>query len=90
MDKAPKAVDEVVLEIKGTVAVIRINQPKKLGALSQDLFFNLSQVLRHVDSRDDVFVTVLAGTGRFFSAYVSMRRPIRCFANIGVVALMLL
>ncbi|CAK1361541.1 3,2-trans-enoyl-CoA isomerase [Cercospora beticola] len=68
MDKAPKPVDEVQLEIKGTVAVIRINQPKKLGALSQDLFFNLSQVLRHVDSREDTFVTVLAGTGRFFSA----------------------
>lgn len=68
MNKAPKPVDEVVLEIKGNAAVIRINQPQKLGALSQDLFFHLSQLMRYVDGRDDTFVTVLAGTGRFFSA----------------------
>ena len=68
MDAAPKPIDEVKLEIRGRVAIITINQPKKLGALSQDYFFHLSQLLRHVDGRDDVFITVLTGTGRFFSA----------------------
>ncbi|KXS96028.1 hypothetical protein AC578_3921 [Pseudocercospora eumusae] len=68
MNQEPKRVDEIVCEIKGRVAIIRINQPKKLGALSQDLFFNLAQWLRYIDSLDDVFITVLTGTGRFFSA----------------------
>lgn len=68
MDAAPKPIDQVKLEIRGRVAIITINQPKKLGALSQDLFFHLSQLMRHVDGRDDVFITVLTGTGRFFSA----------------------
>lgn len=68
MDAAPKPIDQVKLEIRGRVAIITINQPKKLGALSQDLFFHLSQLMRHVDGRNDVFITVLTGTGRFFSA----------------------
>ncbi|KAF2168156.1 hypothetical protein M409DRAFT_21601 [Zasmidium cellare ATCC 36951] len=68
MDAAPKPIDEVKLDIRGRVAIITINQPKKLGALNQDLFFHLSQLMRHVDGRDDVFITVLTGTGRFFSA----------------------
>jgi len=68
MDTRPEPVNEVTLDIKGRVAIITINQPKKLGALSQDLFFHLSQLMRHVDGRDDVFITVLTGTGRFFSA----------------------
>lgn len=68
MNQVPKSCEEVQCQIKGTVAILRINQPKKLGALSQDLFFNLSQWLRYIDGLDDVFITVLAGTGRFFSA----------------------
>lgn len=68
MDAAPKPVPEINFSTQGRVAIIRINQPKKLGALSQDLFFHLSQLMRHIDGRDDIFITVLTGTGRFFSA----------------------
>lgn len=68
MDSLPKPIEQVKFETRGRVAIITINQPKKLGALSQDYFFHLSQLLRHVDGRDDIFVTVLTGNGRFFSA----------------------
>lgn len=68
MDSRPPPIDQVTLEIRERVAVITINQPRKLGALTQDLFFHLSQLMRHVDGRDDIFITVLTGTGRFFSA----------------------
>ncbi|EME47263.1 hypothetical protein DOTSEDRAFT_50702 [Dothistroma septosporum NZE10] len=68
MDAAPKPVDEINFSVQGRVAIIRINQSKKLGALSQDLFFHLSQLMRHINGRDDILITVLTGTGRFFSA----------------------
>lgn len=68
MDSLPKPVEQVQFEVRGRVAIITINQPKKLNALSQDLFFHLSQLMRHVDGRDDVFITVLTAKGRFFSA----------------------
>ena len=66
---APKPVEGVLFETRGRVAIITLNQPKKLNALSQELYFHISQLLRHVDARDDIFITVLTAKGRFFSAY---------------------
>lgn len=71
MNAAPKAVEGIKCEFRGRVAIVTIDRPKKLGALSQDHYFNIAQWLRHIDSREDVFITVLAGTGRFFSAFVN-------------------
>jgi peroxisomal 3,2-trans-enoyl-CoA isomerase len=58
----------VTLEYKGRIAVITIDNPKKLGALSQDGYYILSEKMREVAKRDDVFVTLLTGKGNFFSA----------------------
>ncbi|CAK4034706.1 3,2-trans-enoyl- isomerase [Lecanosticta acicola] len=68
MDTLPQPIEQVKFETRGRVGIITINQPQKLNALRQDYFFHLSQILRHIDSRDDIFVTVLTGNGRFFSA----------------------
>lgn len=65
---APTQVPGVLFEIRGRVAIVTINQPKKLNALSQDLYFHIAQLLRYIDTRDDVVITVLTGKGRFFSA----------------------
>lgn len=66
----PTQVAGILFEIRGRVAIVTINQPKKLNALSQDLYFQIAQLLRYIDTRDDVIITVLTGKGRFFSAYV--------------------
>jgi enoyl-CoA hydratase/carnithine racemase len=50
----------VTLEVRGN--------EKKLNAMTQDLYFRLSQLMREVAKMDDVFVTVLTAKGRFFSA----------------------
>ncbi|KAA8643282.1 hypothetical protein EYZ11_002322 [Aspergillus tanneri] len=50
------------------VAIITLNRPDKLNALSLDLYYLLGERLREVDKRDDIFVTVITGSGRFFSA----------------------
>lgn len=50
------------------VAVVTLNRPGKLNALTGDLYYLLGEKLREIEKRDDIFVTVLTGTGRFFSA----------------------
>lgn len=62
----------ISIEYRGRVAVITIANEKKLGAMTQAQYFELSQALREVAKHDEVFVTVLLGKGRFFSAYVTL------------------
>lgn len=50
------------------IAVVSLNRPEKLNALNGDLYYLLSEKLREIDQRDDISVTVLTGSGRFFSA----------------------
>lgn len=61
----------VTFEVRGKVAIITLNQEKKLNAMSQDLYYRISQLLNEAAKRDDVYVTLLTAKGRFFSAYVS-------------------
>lgn len=58
----------VTLEVRDKIAIITLSNEKKLNAMTQDLYFRLSQLMREVAKRDDVFITVLTGKGRFFSA----------------------
>ena len=65
------AEDNVIsVEYRERVAIITIDNAKKLNALSQAQYYALAQTLREVAKRDDIFITVLIGKGRFFSAYV--------------------
>ncbi|KAF4304482.1 Crotonase core [Botryosphaeria dothidea] len=58
----------VTFEVRGKVAIITLNQEKKLNAMSQDLYYRISQLLNEAAKRDDVYVTLLTAKGRFFSA----------------------
>ncbi|PYH99887.1 ClpP/crotonase [Aspergillus ellipticus CBS 707.79] len=71
------AEDPITVTYQDRLAIITLNRPKKLNALDQDLYYLLGEKLREVDKRDDVFITVLTGTGRFFSAGadVTISRP---------------
>jgi len=60
--------DVVTLEYKGRIAVITLNNPSKLNAMSQDNYYTLSKHLREIATHDEVFITVLTGKGNFFSA----------------------
>lgn len=64
----PAAEETITLEYRGKLAIITIRNEKKLNALNQDQYLLLARHLRTVAARDDVFVTVLTGKGRFFSA----------------------
>lgn len=64
--------DIVTLEYRknerGHIAIITLNNEKKLNSMNQDQFAVLAKRMREVVSRDDVYVTVLTGKGRYFSA----------------------
>lgn len=65
----------VTLTFQDRVAIVTLNRPDKLNALNQDLYYLLAERLREIERRDDIYITVLTGTGRFFSAYVYPRDP---------------
>jgi len=58
----------VTLEVKGKIAIITLCVEKKLNALSQAGYFRIACLLQEVAQMDDVYITVLTGKGRFFSA----------------------
>ncbi|KAJ5092376.1 hypothetical protein NUU61_007246 [Penicillium alfredii] len=67
----------VTLTYQDRIAVVTLNRPEKLNALNQDLYCLLGERLREIDQRDDISITVITGTGRFFSAGadVTISRP---------------
>ncbi|KAK9418059.1 putative Enoyl-CoA hydratase/isomerase [Seiridium unicorne] len=56
------------VEYTGRVAIVTITNEKKLNALSGPQYFELSQILREIATHDEVYITLLTGKGRFFSA----------------------
>lgn len=67
--------EAITLTTSGKVAVITLNLPHKLNALTQELYFRLATLLREAGAHDDIFITVLTGKGRYFSAYVPCLIP---------------
>lgn len=58
----------VTLTFDGKIAIITLNLPEKLNALTQDLYYRISCLMREVAARKDIYITILTGKGRFFSA----------------------
>lgn len=58
----------VTLRTTGRVAIITLNNPKQLNAMNQGNYYRLSCLMRDVAAMDNITVTVITGTGRFFSA----------------------
>lgn len=60
--------DALKLTYQGRTAIITLNRPAKLNSLTQELYYQLGERMREIAKRDDITVTVITGTGRFFSA----------------------
>ncbi|KGO68176.1 Crotonase, core [Penicillium italicum] len=60
--------NHITVSYRDRVAIVTLNRPDKLNALDSDLYYLLAESLREIDSREDIFITVVTGTGRFFSA----------------------
>ncbi len=62
--------EPILFSVRGKIAVITLNLAAKLNALTQELYLRLALLLNEVAQRDDIYITLLTGRGRFFSAYV--------------------
>jgi len=60
--------DGVSLEKRGNVAIITLNRERKLNAMGSDDYFRLATIMQEVAEMPDIYITVLTGKGRFFSA----------------------
>ena len=58
--------ENVVVDVDGPVAIITLNRPEKLNALSPGLLNDLRAALRELNPGDDVRVVRLRGAGRAF------------------------
>ncbi|HEY8490758.1 MAG TPA: enoyl-CoA hydratase/isomerase family protein, partial [Dehalococcoidia bacterium] len=60
--------DEVLVEMRGPVALITLNRPEKLNAIGWRMLDRFRRVVREVDADGDVRAVVLTGAGRGFCA----------------------
>ncbi|TVY52434.1 3,2-trans-enoyl-CoA isomerase, partial [Lachnellula suecica] len=58
----------VSVEYRGRIAIITIDNQKQLNALTQDEYYELATYMRDIAQHDEVFITILTGKGRYFSA----------------------
>jgi 2-(1,2-epoxy-1,2-dihydrophenyl)acetyl-CoA isomerase len=58
--------DDVTLEAQGGVAIIRLNHPQTLNAISPRMAGGLSQALAHIEAENIFRCAILTGTGRGF------------------------
>ncbi|KAJ6088391.1 hypothetical protein N7486_009652 [Penicillium sp. IBT 16267x] len=58
----------ITLTYQDRIAIVTLNRPDKLNALNVGLYYTLAERLREIEKRDDIYITVVTGTGRFFSA----------------------
>lgn len=62
------AEEKVKLTVNGRIATIQLNNPKQLNAMTADDYYRIGVLMHHVATLPEVYITVLTGTGRFFSA----------------------
>lgn len=62
--------EAITLEYDDKIAIITLTNERKLNALTRDQYYHLGQLMRQVAERDDIYVTLLIGKGRYFSALV--------------------
>jgi len=60
--------ETIIFEEEEGVAVITLNRPEMLNALSQKLLEELNSVVAEIDSRDDLKVVVISGGQKVFCA----------------------
>ena len=60
--------EDILYEIKGRTAIVTLNRPEKMNALSHRLRAELFNALKNAEADDDVSVAIIRGAGRTFSA----------------------
>jgi enoyl-CoA hydratase/carnithine racemase len=53
----------IKFEVDGHVATITLDRPEKMNAMDMDMYTSISERMREIDSRDDIWVGVVTGAG---------------------------
>lgn len=64
--------EHVEIEKDGHVATIWLNRPKKLNALSADMWIDIPEAVASLDADEDIRVIVLAGRGEAFTVGIDI------------------
>ncbi len=75
----------ILTEIEGNIAIIRLNRPKALNALSHELMGELVEALNEFDRDDKIRVIILTGSDRAFAAGADIKE----MADENTVSIML-
>ena len=67
--------EDLTYELKGHVALITLNRPERLNALSEGMTRSIAQAFRDSQANDDVRVVVVTGAGRGFCSGADLRAP---------------
>lgn len=75
----------ILTEVEGNIAIIRLNRPKALNALSHELMGELVEALSQFDRDDNVRCIILTGSDRAFAAGADIKE----MADESTVSIML-
>ncbi len=76
----------LLVERDGPVAILTLNRPKQLNALSVALRVEIVRTVREISASEDVRAVVLTGSGRAFSAGVDLKEAGQRGFSLGVGA----
>ena len=65
---ASRKFDDITYEVDGHKAIITLNRPNALNALSPHMIAELRTAYDEAENDDDVWITIVTGTGRAFCA----------------------
>lgn len=63
----------ILLETRDSIAIVRLNRPEKLNALSRALLEDLSGTLTQLEKQPDLRAVILTGSGEAFCAGTDIR-----------------
>jgi len=76
MAQEPKTYENIIVERRGRVGLIRLNRPKFLNALSSPLFVDLADALDGFEADPDIGAIVLTGSDKAFAAGADIKEMI--------------
>lgn len=62
------AYETIIVEVTDHVALIKLNRPEAMNALSQQLMRELAEAITAIEANDTVFVSIITGSEKAFAA----------------------
>ncbi|KAL5511838.1 hypothetical protein ACEPAH_5056 [Sanghuangporus vaninii] len=72
-------------DVSGGIATLTFNRPETLNAITSEDYTVLAEELRRIDTRDDVVVTLLQATGRWFCAGTDIKPQAQDYESLVTV-----